>query len=204
MLNRDFLLPGIAAGVLAVIFPMYWISIFGNTLEGLGEVLKLDLQSLSFSDAVFVLLGALEIYVYLSLRKALKDMFDVEIVRIMLCILAVLVLSFHATVLCDVFLAVSSETVSAATAETVAGIAMIVSAGSLGLYALVGLITAALLLTKRHGTPALLTVFSVLLLIMCIFQLTVIFAYMNLVLFPVALIVLMIFFIKKPELVEVV
>jgi hypothetical protein len=201
MLNRDFLLPGIAAGVLAVIFPMYWISIFGNTLEGLGEALKLDLQSLSFSDAVFVLLGALEIYVYLSLRKALKDMFDVEIVRIMLCIL---VLSFHATVLCDVFLAVSSETVSAATAETVAGIAMIVSAGSLGLYALVGLITAALLLTKRHGTPTLLTVFSVLLLIMCIFQLTVIFAYMNLVLFPVALIVLMIFFIKKPELVEVV
>ena len=37
MLNRDYLLPGIAAGLLAVIFPMYWISVFGETLDGLGE-----------------------------------------------------------------------------------------------------------------------------------------------------------------------
>jgi hypothetical protein len=81
---------------------------------------------------------------------------------------------------------------------------MVVSAGSLGLYALVGLITAALLLTKRHGMSSLLTVFSILLLLMCILQLTVIFAYLNVFLFPAALLILMVFFIKKPEQIEVI
>ncbi|MBN4057486.1 hypothetical protein JYT73_01375 [Pseudoalteromonas haloplanktis] len=204
MLNRDYLLPGIAAGLLAVIFPMYWISVFGETLDGLGEALKLDLQSLNFSDLVFVLIGALEIYVYLSLRKALKDMFDVEGVRILLCVLAVLVLAFHATVLCDVYLAVAGDKASNDVIESISIIAMAVSAGSLGMYALVGLITAALLLTKRHGMSSLLTVFSILLLLMCVLQLTVIFAYLNVFLFPAALLILMVFFIKKPEQIEVI
>ena len=81
--------------------------------------------------------------------------------------------------------------------------AMVMNA-ALSVYAVLGLVSSIVLLSRRSALPRLLKVFAVLLAVACVLQLTVVGGLLNVVLFPLILSVLAVLFIRGDHEVEVV
>lgn len=80
----------------------------------------------------------------------------------------------------------------------------VVTIAGLFVYCVLGLVLSTALLVRGSELPGLLKVFAVLLLMACLLQLTVVFGLLNVVLFPVILLVLAVYFIRGGHQVEVV
>jgi hypothetical protein len=201
MSHSNFVKPGIAAIALAVLFPTYWLFLFGAAASDFETALAADMTSLTFSDLLFVIIGALEIYLYLSLRRIFKDHLNSSAISVSLLIMASLVAALHLTVLVDVFLALTQT--SNEVIEVVIGLVTVGSIAVMILYALVAILFS-IFVFINDAASTMLKGFAGLLLVAALFQLTVIFAFLALVLFPLALILLSIYFLKEPQTVEVV
>jgi len=204
MLKHDYAAPGIAALILAVAFPIYWLYAFHVGSENFVEIYRADLLSLSLSDLAFVFIGVLEIYIYLSLRRSFAERLSSGSVAILLLLMALLVTIFHATVLVDVALAVTATTLSEDAINTIGEFTVMVALGMLFAYALVGLILSIVLLLNRTGAPSVLKYFAVVLLVCCLLQLSIILSPANIFVFPVALLLLAFYFLSAPKMLEVV
>lgn len=201
MSHSNFVKPGIAAIVLAILFPLYWLFLFGAGIGDFESALARDMTSLSFSDLLFIIIGALEIYLYLSLRRVFKDQLNSGALSVSLLIMAALVALLHLTVLVDVFLALSQT--SSEVIEIVIGFITVGSIAVMILYALVAALFS-IFVFINDSASTMLKGFAGLLLVAALFQLTVIFAFLALVLFPLALVLLSIYFLKEPKTIEVV
>ena len=97
-----------AALLLAIVFPLYWLSPFDwFSGRSLVDVFMEDLQTLDYSDAIFVFIGALEILVYAYLRTMFKYQFDSAVPSFLLILMMVFVALFHGTVIIDVAFSVA-------------------------------------------------------------------------------------------------
>ncbi|KKO47785.1 hypothetical protein VT06_15215 [Arsukibacterium sp. MJ3] len=204
MTQQHYFLPGIAALLLAVVFPIYWLYAFSVGAENFIEVYRADLLSLSLSDLAFVLIGVLEVYIYLCLRRSFSERLSSAAAAVLLLIMAILVVLFHATVLVDVALTLMGSSLTAHAIDTIAEVTVVIALGVLFAYGLVGFILSVVLLLNRTGAPSLLKYFAVVLLVGCLLQLTVILSPLNVFVFPVALLLLAFYFLKPPQLLEVV
>ncbi|WP_027671667.1 hypothetical protein [Rheinheimera baltica] len=204
MFKNDYAAPGIAALILAVAFPIYWLYAFHIGSENFVEVYRADMLSLSLSDLAFVFVGALEVYIYVSLRRSFAERLSSATPAVLLLLMAVLVIIFHATVLVDVALAVTATTLSEQTINTIGEFTVVVALGVLFAYALVGLVLSVVLLLNRTGAPSVLKYFAVILLAGCLLQLSIIFSPANIFIFPVALLLLAYYFLAAPKMLEVV
>ncbi|RTE85850.1 MULTISPECIES: hypothetical protein [Gammaproteobacteria] len=198
--NQFIKLSGVAALVLAVLFPVYWI--LGLASWSFDEAAIIDdFLTLDGWDFLFVVIGALEIGVYLALRKFLSNQFDSAIYSILLIIMSVLVGLFHLTVVVDVLLALGPfESIQ----DEMMGTAITLGLVVLYLYAIVALFLAIALLARFTMLPVLMKLFAVGLLVSAVFQLTVVLAPVNVVIFPALLIILAIEFLRGEQVVEVV
>jgi len=88
--------------------------------------------------------------------------------------------------------------------ERLVAASAVVMIAALFVYAVLGLVLSIVLLTRRAALPRLLTVFAVLLAVACVLHLTVVGALLNVVLFPLILLVLALLFIRGDHEVEVV
>lgn len=200
MTSRDNFISAGTAALLAVLFPFYWITFLGQTFDGFEAALKQDLLTFNWRDLLFVLIGALEVCVYLSLSNHLKSHFNARSARILLCAMAAVVAIFHSTVLFDIYLALTNQDMLS---ESTGILAMVVAFGSLGVYTLFAAVFSIVCLINKH-LPPLLKVFSVLMLLMSILQMTLVLSFTNVFLFPAALLVLSIYFVKDKEELEVI
>lgn len=196
---------GAAALVLAVLYPIYWV--FSLAL-GFGEgslfaAFKADLQRLDGWDALFVLIGALEVYVYLSLRHLLKQRLHAGLGSLFALLLAIVVAAFTATVLFDLML-VMGQGMSESARATLLTTAAVVSIALAMLLSLIGALLGCALLFGKGEIPLLLKLFSVLLLLASLANLSLVFAFFSLVIYPLALVLLAVFFLKDEHEVEVV
>jgi hypothetical protein len=158
---------------------------------------------LSAMDLLFVLIGAMEIYVYLGLRRVLEDRLHGGLPATLLLLMAIVVGVFHATVLFDVVLNVG-PTLAQPLQERLVWASAAVTIGGLFVYSVLGVVLSIALLVKAAELPALLKVFAGLLVLACLLQLTVVLGLFNVVLFPVILLVLAVFFMRGGYEVEVV
>ncbi len=204
MSTNEFLKPGIAAVALALLFPIYWIYIFSAGAPDFEAAYRQDLLTLSWTDILFVLIGALEVYIYLSLSRTFADQLGSDMVRLMLFLLAGLVALFHLTVLLDVSLFFSKDGLAESTLDMIVGFSVIGALGILVLFAIAGLVFGILLLASGLEVPPSLKVFAVMLMVCCLLQLTVLLSALSFVLFPLALIALAVYFLKEPLVAEVV
>ena len=202
-MNRDHALPGYTAIALALLFPVYWVSALGLSEQSFVEAFRADVMSFSALDILFVLIGAMEIYVYLSLRKILLEQLHGNTPAALLLLMAIIVGIFHATVLFDVILAFG-PTLAESTREHLVAASAIVAIAGLFIYAVLGIILSIALLVSKAEIPGLLKVFAVLLMVCCVLQLTIVLGVVNVMLFPVALLVLAVFFLRGGHEVEVV
>lgn len=202
-MRNDHTAPGFLAVALALLFPVYWISVLGAGGEELFETIRADVMRLNGWDALFVLIGAIEIYLYLSLRKLLAQRLDTSLPTVLLLLMAIVVGVFHATVLFDLAFAVGPS-LDPGTGDQLVLASMVVAIAGLFVYAILGLVLAVTLLRSSAESPTLLKVFAILLLACCVLQFTIVFGFVNLVLFPVALLALAVFFLRGEHAVEVV
>lgn len=202
-MNRDHALPGYTAIALALLFPVYWISALGFSEQSFVEVFRADVMSLGARDALFILIGAMEIYIYLSLRKILLEQLHGNTPAALLLLMAIIVGIFHATVLFDVLLAFG-PTLAESTREQLVVASAIVAIAGLFAYAVVALVLSIALLVSKAEIPGLLKVFAALLMVCCVLQLTIVLGVVNVMLFPAVLLVLAVFFLRGGHEVEVV
>ena len=204
MLNREFILPGIASITLAVLFPIYWLSILDHSLSGFETAYREDLLSLSWFDALFVFIGLLEVYIYFSLRKILRGQLNASGVNVLLLIMIGLVALFHSLVLIDVYFALQGSNAKESSKEFLVNASQFIGIGVLILYSIMGLIFSAYLLFRGITQSVLLKVFALLLLVGSLMQISLVLAVVNILLFPIALVVLAIYFLKDPKAVDIV
>ncbi|WP_233080220.1 hypothetical protein [Rheinheimera soli] len=204
MRNHEYLWPGIAALLLALCFPVYWLSIFHLSSENFMEVYKADLLKLSWSDLAFVLIGALEVYVYLSLRRSFAERLQSGSAAVLLLVMTLLVVAFHATVVVDLVIVFSGGVMPDAQLSMIAETTVAVALGILFAYAVVAFVLAIVLLLKRTAASGLLKCFAVVLLVCCVLQFSVFLSPGTIFLFPVALLLLAFYFLKEPQELELV
>ncbi|TRW48385.1 hypothetical protein FM042_09425 [Aliidiomarina halalkaliphila] len=193
---------GVAALLLAVLFPIYWLHPVNYlAVTNFQEILRDDLMTLNGWDALFVLIGALEVYVYVMLARMCKDQVNGELPAILLYVMAGIVVVFTSTVLFDVAVAVGLIP------EVTSSVMFLVLGASitlLVLYSLVALIFAISLLIRFAALPTLIKIFAIGILLLSLMQLTIILAVVNVFLFPVLLVLLAIQFFRNDHSVEVV
>lgn len=202
-MNHRDALPGYAAIALALLFPAYWVPALAIGDLSFAEAHRADAMRLGAMDLLFVLIGAMEIYIYLSLRRIFLDLMHGSLAATLLLLMAIVVGVFHATVLFDVVLAVGPM-LSEPLREGLVTASAVVTIAGLFVYCVLGLVLSTALLVRGSELPGLLKVFAVLLLMACLLQLTVVFGLLNVVLFPVILLVLAVYFIRGGHQVEVV
>ena len=202
MTNHDYFKPGIAAIALAILFPIYWVYVISAGIDDFGTAYRQDVMSLSGFDLLYVMIGVLEVYIYLSLRKALNSQLNSGGLSIVLIIMTAIISMLHLTVLIDLVLAFSGHHILPATVETIIGFGLLVSLVLMCVYALVCIILGCLLIFKVSS--ALLKAFGILMILICLFGLTLILSWLNIVLFPAALILLAVYFLKEPDSIELI
>lgn len=202
-MNHRDALPGYAAIALALLFPAYWVPALAIGDLSFAEAHRADAMRLGAMDLLFVLIGAMEICIYLSLRRIFLDLMHGSLAATLLLLMAIVVGVFHATVLFDVVLAVGPM-LSEPLREGLVTASAVVTIAGLFVYCVLGLVLSTALLVRGSELPGLLKVFAVLLLMACLLQLTVVFGLLNVVLFPVILLVLAVYFIRGGHQVEVV
>ena len=205
-MSSNHIKPGVAAIVLALLFPLYWtfVLVIGVNGTDLINNLRADLLELSWLDGLFLLIGALEIYIYYSLVRVFNDRLPSNTAKVMLYIIIGSVVLFHLTVLIDVFLAISQAGLSPDTIDVLVTVTAYLFVATLVVFVIAGIGLSISILTQSDSVAPILKAFAILLLVICILQATVLFAMLNLILFPIALVMLAVYFFKDPETLEIV
>ncbi|MCH8493574.1 MAG: hypothetical protein LAT53_10110 [Idiomarina sp.] len=201
MNSNSYKAAGFAAIALAILFPIYWLYAFDSlSAESFATAFENDLRTLNGWDALFVTIGALEIAIYIALAKLCRDQFNGSLPAVLLIMMAAVVGLIHATVLVDISLAIGLL----APSDTLINVTIMFSLICLFLYAVVAFIFAISMLVRFSQLSVPLKVFTIGLLVACVFQFTIVLGVINIFLFPVLMIVLAMHFFRGEHEVEVV
>lgn len=205
-MKSSYFKPGIAAIVLAVLFPLYWsfLLVFGPSYESLSQALRAELTTFDLLDGLFILIGVLEVYVYLSLIRSFNERLSSSLARATLFIMIGAVVFFHCIVFVDLYLAIFKSDLTEKMIDGVIEVSTFVAISGLVIYIISGLVLSAVLLMRGQELASELKYFALIFLIVCLLSATILLSAINLLLFPVALIVLAVYFLKDPETLEVV
>ena len=202
MHNNDYLYPGVAAIALAILVPVYWLGMAPTV--GDSDILWQDMMSLGLSDVLFAAIPLLNIYIYLNLKTLLNERWNFSHIDSLVLIMVAINILWVSTMLFDVANALSAESTAIQNRETFLAIASSVGVGAVFLFGVVDLLIGIFLLAKASGLPTLLKVFAILSVIQGVLGITVILAAALIFIFPVTLIILAMFFLHKPESIEIV
>ncbi len=200
-MTNKFLYAGIAAILLAVLFPIYWGSMLGMALDDLEAVFRKDLSGVNWSDLFMLVIGILEVYVYWNLKEALKNNFNSVGCQVLLLIMVFSVVLFHLTLLIDLSMLFSSV---ATLDSNLYDFAILYSFAAIIIYVLAGLALSIMLIINGRELSRTLLVFAIVFLVSNLLQLFGFYFVASLVLFPMSVVVLAIYFIKEPDRLEVV
>ncbi len=204
MQNNDYLFPSIAAIVLAVIFPIYWLNEFSFSTSSMDAALMENLSTLDFSDAVFLIIGLLSIYVYISLRKILNDQLNFKSIDLLLMLIVGAHVIHIATLGLDLTAITMSYEELQDSRNVFIGVGVATLVGGSVLFGLLDILIGAVLLKNSDKLPTLLKIFALITLIQGVVGVSVIFSFITLLSFPVSLIILAVYFLRKPDTLEVV
>ena len=205
MNENRYLLPALSSIALAILFPLYWIVMFVRTDKSRGVELYNDLVGLNFADGVFLLIGILMVYVYLSLKNFLNERYGFSDANIPLTLLMISAAVYiFGSLAVDTFMHFVGSQLHLPWHKAVLDgntIALLVSTVIFGaLDMLLGII----LFIKARKFSAVLMAFAILTAIQGLFELTVFLSPAVFVIYPLALTVLAVMFLRQPETLEIV
>tara|TARA_B110000003_G_scaffold184627_1_gene183556 strand:- start:113 stop:721 length:609 start_codon:yes stop_codon:yes gene_type:complete len=202
MQNKDYLLPGVAAIFVAVISPIYWLGMAASV--GDSDVLWQDMMSLGFSDILFASILLLTIYIYLNLKNILNEQLNFNHIDLLVWIYAAINILWVSTLLLDVASAVLPENIVSQNEGTFLNIGLSIGVGAIVILGIIDLLIGILLLAKSTELPTLLKIFAIMSVIQGVLGITVVFAATLIFIFPITMIILAMFFLRKPESLEIV
>ncbi len=201
MQNKDYLLPGVAAIFVAVISPIYWIGMSSPIGDfALGQ----DMMSLGFSDILFASILLLTIYIYLNLKNILNEQLNFNHIDLLVLIMVAINILWMSTLFLDIASAVLPENIVTQNEGTFLNIGLSMGIGAIVILGIIDLLIGILLLAKSTELPTLLKIFAIMSVIQGVLGITVVFAATLIFIFPITMIILAMFFLRKPESLELV
>ena len=171
---------------------------------GDSDVLWQDMMSLGFSDILFASILLLTIYIYLNLKNILNEQLNFNHIDLLVWIYAAINILWVSTLLLDVASAVLPENIVSQNKDTFLNIGLSVSIGAIVILGIIDLLIGILLLAKSTEPPTLLKIFAIMSVIQGVLGITVVFAATLIFIFPITMIILAMFFLRKPESLELV
>lgn len=203
-MNRDYLLPGLVAILLAVLYPVFWLSTMASIEDlPLLEIFRAEVSRLGAMDAMFVLIGLMEVYVLLSLRRALRQELNGSLGAALALAMAIAVALMTLTVLFDVAVALLPG-LSEGALDGLVRVAAGAFIASCIAVSLISLVLAVALLVRAADSALLLKLFAVVLLISGLMFLSLILAPIACLVYPLGLLLLAAWFLRGGSEVEVV
>ena len=202
MQNKDYLLPGVAAIFVAVISPIYWLGM--SQWVGDSYVLGQDMMSLGFPDILFAAILLLTIYIYLNLKNILNEQLNFNHIDLLVLIMVAINILWMSTLFLDIASAVLSENIVTQNEGTFLNIGLSMGIGAIVILGIIDLLIGILLLAKSTELPTLLKIFAIMSVIQGVLGITVVFAATLIFIFPITMIILAMFFLRKPESLELV
>ena len=201
MQNKDYLLPGVAAIFVAVISPIYWIGMSSPMGDfALGQ----DMLSLGFPDILFASILLLTIYIYLNLKHILNEQLNFNHIDLLVLIMVAINILWMSTLFLDIASTVLPDNIVTQNKDAFLKINLSVSIGAIVILGIIDLLIGILLLAKSTELPTLLKIFAIMSVIQGVLGITVVFAATLIFIFPITLIILAMFFLRKPESLEIV
>lgn len=204
MTNYDYWRPATAAILLAVLYPLYWVLEFSAGGDFRPDDFA-EYMRWSPLDWLFLFVGGLLVYMYMSLRRILSEQLNYSGVDIPILILVAVCVVFYfgLSFLQVALLQIDGNSISAyEDIVMIIGVTVLVGTGILSGVA--EILIGCLLLRDGSSMPPLVRIFAIITLIMGVFDLTVIFSFVSLFIFPVSMLVLAAYFLSKPEMIEMV
>jgi len=198
-MKKDYLLPGIIALFLAIIFPVYWVLMFNSRLEEVANWAGLIQPKLDIYSWVFLFIGAISIYLYAYLKKILHDQLNFKKVDVLLTLIIINSAIFYSGIfISDVLANLGYALDWTTTGVHIFGVICIV------IFGILDIVIGILLLANNRDLPSYLVILAVISLLLGLFEVSVIFSIASIVIYPLYLMFLAVFFLRKPETVEVV
>jgi hypothetical protein len=202
MQNRDYLLPGVAAIFVAVISPIYWLGMAASV--GDSDILWQDMMSLGFSDILFASILLLTIYIYLNLKNILNEQLNFNHIDLLVLIMVAINTLWLGTLFLDIASAVLPENIVTQNKDAFLKINLSVGIGAIVILGIIDLLIGILLLAKSTELPTLLKIFAIMSVIQGVIGMTVFLSVTLIFIFPITMIILAMFFLRKPESLELV
>ena len=202
MQNKDYLLPGVAAIFVAVISPIYWIEMSSSV--GDYDILWQDMMSLGFSDILFASILLLTIYIYLNLKNILNEQLNFNHIDLLVLIMVAINTLWLGTLFLDIASAVLPENIVTQNKDAFLKINLSVGIGAIVILGIIDLLIGILLLAKSTELPTLLKIFAIMSVIQGVIGMTVFLSVTLIFIFPITMIILAMFFLRKPESIEIV
>tara|TARA_B100000029_G_scaffold5419_1_gene6001 strand:- start:201 stop:809 length:609 start_codon:yes stop_codon:yes gene_type:complete len=202
MENKDYLFPGVAALLLAVIHPIYWLGV--SPLVGDSNLLWQDISSIGLYDVMFASIVLLNIYIYLNLKNILNEQLNFNHIDLLVMVMITINALWLSTLFLDVASVVLPDSLVTQNKNIFLNIYLSVGIGSIIIIGIVDLLIGILLLMKLNEAPTLLKIFAIMSVMQGVVGMTVFFAGILIFIIPVTFIVLAMFFLRKPESIEIV
>ncbi len=194
MKDNNYLLPGIAAIFVAILFPMAWFYEILSSLSGDYEIVfQFDISSI-----IFLVIGLATVFIYYSFMKLLHDHHNYRSADFALISMIIFnVIYYLGFFLLDV-ISPWSNTLIGITASTWAFFASIIIFGAIDVF------ISLTILMNYKDLPSQFKIFAIINLVLGILELTLFLSPVALILFPVVAIQMALIFLKKPEMIEIV
>ena len=202
MQNKDYLLPGVAAILLAVATPIYWLGMSPSV--GDYDILWQDMLSLGFYDILFASCLLLNIYIYLNLKHILNEQLNFNHIDLLVLIMVAINTLWLGTLFLDVASTVLPDNIVTQNKDAFLKINLSVSIGAIVILGIIDLLIGILLLAKSTELPTLLKIFAIMSVIQGVIGMTVFLSVTLIFIFPITMIILAMFFLRKPESLELV
>jgi len=202
MQNKDYLLPGVVAILVAVAHPIYWLGMSPSV--GDYDILWQDMMSLGFSDILFASILLLTIYIYLNLKNILNEQLNFNHIDLLVLIMVAINTLWLGTLFLDIASAVLPENIVTQNKDAFLKINLSVGIGAIVILGIIDLLIGILLLAKSTELPTLLKIFAIMSVIQGVIGMTVFLSVTLIFIFPITMIILAMFFLRKPESLELV
>ena len=162
------------------------------------------MMSLGFSDILFASILLLTIYIYLNLKNILNEQLNFNHIDLLVLIMVAINILWMSTLFLDVASAVLPENIVTQNKGIFLNIGLSIGIGAIVILGIIDLLIGILLLAKSTELPTLLKIFAIMSVIQGVLGITVVFAATLIFIFPITMIVLAMFFLRKPESIEIV
>lgn len=191
---------GVLAIVLAILFPVYWIDSIGLAIDDAEMAFANDMLALTGRDLLFLIIGVLEVAVYCGLSIHFRSQINGGWASKILLVMAGLVVIFHTSLIVDLL----AEFGLWQPSENMLGLIVLAASIILGLFSFAMLALGVVLLAQFIHLPTLLKLFAVVAVVAAVAQISVVFAFANLLLFPLLMLIASFHFLLGETHVEVV